>query len=218
VNASGALPWNISVGTTSPGLVLLGTNGAGTQTHQVVASKDHGVTWTKLCENDQANCPPDASGGVFVDPTLRSQIYVSPSPSDAPEPLWSSANEGATFTQASKTPTALLTIDPTNGTLYSDDGSNLYSSTDAGKTWNPILGTTAVKMITDPKDRETWYVVTQVAPPTIIKTSNNGTSFTPITPPLPPNTQITTLEMDGAGRLYVGTDVAGIYQSSSGGE
>jgi photosystem II stability/assembly factor-like uncharacterized protein len=218
IKSYGTLPTRISVGATTPSLVLLGTEGV-----HVVVSNDRGVNWAVSCDASASACPNGLPAPPLVDPTNRMQIYVSALASGPSVALsiFRSTDEGAHFTQPNSTFSGLLVAVDEKGVLYAQDGSNIYRSADQGKTWSTFPGYGATKGLIDPKDPNTWYFVSSTADANnnlLIKTSNAGTSFEQITPPLASDTQISAIEMDGSGRLYVGTDHEGVYQTASGGK
>jgi autotransporter-associated beta strand protein len=111
------------------------------------------------------------------------------------------------------------TYDP--DTIYSSDGSHVFVTKNHGTTWvdrsPPLVPTSIVDMIVDPRNRDTVYVVFGgFGGSKVAKTTDAGQTWSDITGNLPdlPTYKLVLDPRDGT--LYVGND-KGVYESTDGG-
>jgi len=134
-----------------------------------------------------------------------------------PNYLYTSTDAGATWNQLYPSypgepavfpfSTTTFTLAPGGSDLYVIDGNGIFfKSADGGKTWQKLSGDylLAAKSITiDPRNPSTIYVLDDAG---IERSSDGGTTFTTISPPLAPGVYIQTVALDtSSGALYFAT-------------
>jgi hypothetical protein len=161
----------------TPGLVLVGTSGAG-----ALASKDSGTTWSAPSGLDGRTVRVFAFAiGLFAAGTDRG-VYLSQDGFNWTASGLSNRNINALAVEAVHSPVRLVA----GGDSQASAGIlPLFQSTDAGVTWTqfnpPITGTIAVKLAAGPLppqgDTRPLIVGTNAG---LFISADNGTSFTPL--------------------------------------
>jgi photosystem II stability/assembly factor-like uncharacterized protein len=178
-----------------------------------------------------------AAGGLAVDPNNPSVLYFGTGEQNYSGDSWygdgiyKSTNEGASWTKVATTAVGTrfsqIVVDPTNSNIvYAAGSAGVYKSTDAGATWNSTgSGSSANCLIMDPTNTQVLFTTTGGSGVnTIRKSTNGGTTWTPLTTGLPTNGYRTQLAMAPSNHnvLYAsiaasGGGLLGLYRTSDGG-